>query len=94
MEIFLEDPDSKWNEGIMLQEYHGVFSLVSANKSTNSEGTVWMRWGFPQNKDKKPIDKAIPWKIRLGSKRQAVKTLQYFLEQLTNSESEDGTQPF
>ena len=89
MEIFLEDPDSKWNEGIMLEEYNGVFSLVSANKSQNSEGTVYKKWGFPQNKDRAPTDKAIPWKVRMGSKRQAVKTLQYFLEQLTNGEPED-----
>lgn len=93
-EIFLEDPESDWNEGIMLEEYNGVFSLVSANKSRNSEGTVYKKWGFPQNKDKQPINKAIPWKVRLGSKRQAVKTLQYFLEQLTNNGTEAPDLPF
>jgi hypothetical protein len=85
-EIFLADPDSEYNDGAMLEEYKGVFSLVSANEA--KDGTVYKKWGFPQ-KDKKPISQAIPWKVRLGSKRQAVKTLQYFLDQLISAEPEE-----
>jgi hypothetical protein len=85
-EIFLADPDSEYNDGAMLEEYKGVFSLVSANEA--KDGTVYKKWGFPQ-KDKKPIAQAIPWKVRLGSKEQAVTTLKFFLDQLTNAEIEE-----
>ena len=83
-EIFLEDPESDWNEGIMLEEYNGVFSLVSAQRSKKAEGTVYKKWAYPVGKDKKPIDKMFPMGVRMGSKMQAVKTLKYFLDQLTN----------
>jgi hypothetical protein len=85
-EIFLADPDSEYNDGAMLEEYKGVFSLVSANEA--KDGTVYKKWGYPQ-RDKKPISQSIPWKVRLGSKRQAVKTLQYFLDQLISAEPEE-----
>jgi len=95
-EIFLKDPESNYNEGIMLEEYNGVFSLVSAQKSMKSEGTVYKKWAFPVGKDKKPIDKMFPIGVRMGSKMQAVATLKYFLEQLTNSAEpqDDDTAPF
>jgi len=96
-EIFLEDPESDWHEGIMLEEYNGVFSLVSANRSMKSEGTVYKKWCFPV-RDKKPIEKMFPMGVRMGSKMQAVKTLKYFLEQLSTDENEpkaeDGDIPF
>ena len=95
-EIFLKDPESNYNEGIMLEEYNGVFSLVSAQKSMKSEGTVYKKWAFPVGKDKKPIDKMFPIGVRMGSKMQAVATLKYFLEQLTNSTEpqDDDEAPF
>ena len=90
-EIFLEDPESKYNEGIMLEEYNGVFSLVSAQKS--QKGPVYKKWAFPVGKDKQPIEKMFPMGIRMGSKIQAVKTLKYFLSKLSNDVDED-TSPF
>ena len=65
-EIFFEDPSSDYKEGIMLEEYNGVLSLVAAQRSAKAEGTVYKKWGFPQDRDKKPISEAIPWKVRLG----------------------------
>ena len=89
MEIFLEDPESKWGEGVMLEEYNGAFRLLSAQ---NKEGTVYKKWCFPVGKDKKPISKMFPMGVRMGSKMQAVATLKYFLEQLTTQE--EDTEPF
>jgi len=95
-EIFLEDPESDYHEGIILEEYKGAFSLVSAQKS--KEGPVYKKWCFPVGKDKKPIEKMFPMGVRMGSKMQAVKTLKYFLEQLSTDENEpkteDGDIPF
>jgi hypothetical protein len=93
-DIFVLDHESEWNEGAMLEEYKGVISIVAAQKSNKDDGIIYKKWGFPQNKDKEPISKAIPWKVRLGSKRQAVQTLKYFLEQLTNEpQAGPGSEP-
>ena len=93
LEIFLADPDSKYNEGIMLEEYNGILSLVYAQKSKEDDGKVYKRWCFPQDKDLQPREKAIPWKVRLGKREQAVKTLKYFLDQLVNTEDEGEGPP-
>lgn len=89
-EIFYERDDSDYGEGIILEKYEGKFSLVAGNKSQKAEGTVYMKWGYPQGKDRKPIDKAIPWKVELGNSREAIKALQYFTQQLTNM---SGSEP-
>ena len=88
-EIFLEDEESDWNEGIMLQEYNGVFSMITAQRPRNSEGTVYKKWCFPVGKNKKPIEKMFPMGVRLGSRRQAVNALRYFLTQLSKVEGQD-----
>lgn len=85
MQIFYQKEDEeskKWGNGIILQEYNGALELVRANKSLNSEGTLYLKWGFPQGKDKQPFEKSIPWKIELGNSREAVKILSFFLRQL------------
>ena len=51
---------------------------------------IFTEWVFPQKKDgsKKPIDKSLPWKIKLGPKEEAIKALKFFIEKL-----EGGTSP-
>jgi len=66
---FFEIPDSKYSEGIILEEYQGSWSLVSGR--TGTDGKNYKKWGFPQGKDKEAIGKAIPWKIYLGPSRKA-----------------------
>jgi len=93
MEIFFKDPESKWNEGVLLDEYNGEFRLIS---SQENEGKIYKKWCYPVGKDKKPIDKMFPIGVRMGSKTQAMATLKYFLEQLTNSAEppDDDEAPF
>lgn len=98
-EIFFKDESSDYREGVMLEEYNGILSLVAAQSSQTGEGTVYKKWGFPQDKEKQPISKAIPWKVRLGPPRQAVKMLEYFLGQLKKepverTQSQDDGIPF
>ena len=78
IEIFFEYPNNKYGEGILLQEWNGTYSLVAAQKSQNG-GTVYKKWVAPIGRDKKPIDKQLPWRIDLGdSREQALETLRYF----------------
>ena len=88
---FREMPDSEYHEGVMLDEYNGNWSLVSANKG--KDGKVYLRWGFPQGLDRKPREKGVPWKVNLGTQEQALKTLKYF-GALLGGEPDSGEIPF
>jgi hypothetical protein len=48
-----------------------------------------MEWVFPQKRDgsKEPIDKSLPWKIKLGPKAEAIKALKFFIEKLEGDTS-------
>ena len=89
---FYADPDSEYGEGVLLDEYNGRYSLVSARQ--RKTGEIYMQWGFPQARDgsKKPIDKSLPWKITPGNKDAMIKMLQYFLGLLETGG--DGEIPF
>jgi len=80
-EIFYKYESSQYGDGILLNEYRKEFSLVAA-KSKDDE--IFMEWVFPQKRDgsKEPIDKSLPWKIKLGPKAEAIKVLKFFLEKL------------
>ena len=93
MQVFYQLQDEvskKWNNGIVLQEYNGSFEMVRANKSKNSEGTLYLKWGFPQGKNQEATAKAIPWKLELGNAKEAVEALEFFLRQLRGDEPESG----
>jgi len=84
-ETFYEyQTNNAYGDGILLDEYRNEFSLVSAKRK---EGKTYMEWVFPQKKDgsKQPIDKSLPWKIKLGPKDEAIKALKFFLAQLEGS---------
>jgi hypothetical protein len=98
MDDFLRYPGNQYNEGISLDEYNGVISLVLAQEG--EDGTIYKRWCFPQVKGKKPGAKALPWRIALGKPQEAVKVLQYFIDAIRDGagmpvpEDQDGDIPF
>ena len=79
--VFYANEGSQYGEGIVLDEYKGVFSLVAARKK---EENVYLEWCFPQARDgsRKPIEKSLPWKVSLGDREAAIKTLRAVLVQL------------
>lgn len=79
-EIFF-DLETKYGEGVLLEEYNEEYSLIAASKG-QGQGTIFKKWVFPQMKDRKPAEKALPWKVTLGGHRQAIKALEYFLKHL------------
>ncbi|MCK4391123.1 MAG: hypothetical protein KAV83_12905 [Desulfobacterales bacterium] len=86
-EIFYKYPSSPYDDGILLNEYRNEFSLVAAKRKNDK---TYMEWVFPQKRDgsKEPIDKSVPWKIKLGSKAEAIAVLKFFLDRL-----DGGTPP-
>lgn len=85
-EIFYEYESSQYGDCILLNEYRGEFSLVAAKRKDDE---IFMEWVFPQKRDgsKEPIDKSLPWKIKLGPKAEAIKVLKFFLEKLESDTS-------
>ena len=73
LDLFIEIPFSEHNEGVVLNEYNGTFSLIQAQKG--KDGKHYMRWCFPQGKDRQPMEKAIPQKINLGDRNAATEVL-------------------
>jgi len=80
--MWYEYPDSKYGEGIIIDEYRGEFSLISANRGDNE--TLYEQWVYPQKRGGKgPIDKSVPWKIKLGNNKEAaMKTLKILIGML------------
>ena len=71
--------DEQWRNGVALEEYGGKFSLVRAYQ--DRDDGVRLKWGYGQ-KDKAPMEKAIPWKVELGDRDTAVSVLNRFLIEL------------
>lgn len=69
--------DDQYSQGIVLDEYNGKLSLCSANEG--NDGKIYLQWCFPQDKDKNPRPKSLPWKITLGNISQAVHILETYL---------------
>jgi hypothetical protein len=75
---------------IIPEEYDGKIQLIMGQ--LGQDGTVYKRWGKLQLKKDEYTKTAIPWKISLGSKDQAITALKFFLQQLgqTVEEIDDG----
>jgi hypothetical protein len=81
--VFVELEGSKWNDGVALDEYNGIFSVVAAQRS-RTNGKIYKRYAFPQNKDKKAVDTAVPMGVRLGNRTQAIQILKQALAALSD----------
>lgn len=72
-EITIPIPNSQYGEIIVVNKYGDQFSLVAGGVS--KAGQNYMKWGFPQGSDKKPREKAIPWKLNLGNRNEAIEVV-------------------
>ena len=89
--MFIKDESSQYGEGVLVDEYQGVYSLVAAQES--KDGKIYTKWCHPQGAKNTIISKAIPWKIKLGTKQDAVSTLKAILAEIA-PENEDIDAPF
>lgn len=64
--------DRQYGEGFEVNEYKGQISLIAAREANN--GKIYQRWGeIETGKDQ---TKRLPVSVKLGSKEDAIKTLQ------------------
>ena len=76
-EIQIDLPGSQYNECILVELYKDQYSLMLAVKG-KADSTVYKKWTYPQvRKDGKnyPAEKAIPLKLPLGNRDDAVKVI-------------------
>jgi hypothetical protein len=73
---FLKTSDT-YNEGILLDIYQNEYGLCVAEEG--SDGNIYKKWIFPQTKGREPGPKAIPWKITLGVRQQAIQRLEQLI---------------
>ena len=69
--------NEQYGDGVAVDTYNGEISLVSAKQNADT-GDIWMEWVYPAKRaDGKsvPGEKMLPWKIRLGSREQALTIL-------------------
>ena len=88
-EITIPIPHSNYNECIIIEKYGDIYSLVAGAKSQKAEGTVYKKWGFPQDGNKKPREKAVPWKISLGNRTDAIEVIKRIAEEFGLSIKDD-----
>lgn len=83
-EIPFKLAESHYNEVLLLEKYGDNYGIVLSQESKQG-GTNYKRWVYPQRRvDNKnePADKAIPHRIPLGSKTQALTILQGMIASL------------
>jgi len=90
--IFLQDKNSQYGDGILLEEYNENFSLYAAQKS--NDGPIYKRWGRVKIGKDKYTEKDVPIQIRLGNQNEAIEKLKFFLEQLNAPVGEQEDIPF
>ncbi|MBS3777491.1 MAG: hypothetical protein KGY70_20010 [Bacteroidales bacterium] len=79
-EIISIQMGNKFNDVIRLDEYNEQISVVSAREG--KDGKTYPQWVFPQDRDRKPRDKAIPLKVTLGDRETAARHLRYLADVL------------
>lgn len=80
LERTFTETNEQFHSGCALDEYNGTISVCSAQKG--KDGICYLRWCFPQTKNRKPSEKPIPVRITLGDKEQAIMILKSFLKEL------------
>lgn len=92
--FFIENPESEYGNGFLLDEKNGVYSLIAAHKG--KDGQVYMDWGYPQTKDgsKKPQKTGIPWKLTFSRRAETAAMLRYFISLLEKPKQEEEGAPF
>ena len=73
-----------YHDVILLDEYNGIISIVSGREG--KDGKNYPQWVFPQDQNRKPREKAIPLKVSLGDRDNAIKHLRYLLDCLEAGE--------
>lgn len=80
---------SEYNEVVLLEKYGDRYSIVLGQESRNG-GTVYKKWCYPQRRvdnQNLPAEKAIPMRIPIGDRNQAIAIMQGMLAAFKNPQT-------
>jgi len=79
------ETDKQWGQGIIVECYNNVWSLVLGNRNDNG---IYKKWCYPQKHGKlrEPWDKAVPWKVPLGNATEAIDRLRQIAKVIQGGE--------
>jgi len=84
-EFYQYPGENPYNEGFILNEYNGGYSLAFANMG--KDGRIYLKWHFPQRiGSREPIDKSLPWEVKLGDRYEAIEALRHVIKELQGDE--------
>lgn len=55
--------NERYGRGVCVNHYKGEVSICQATQ--NDAGEIWLEWCHPQ-RNREPMEKAVPWGLRLG----------------------------
>lgn len=70
--------NGEYHSGIAINVYKNEVSICQASVSSK-DGNIYSDWVFPQDRDRNPGSRAIPHKIPLGLKQQAIQRIEQLL---------------
>ena len=85
-DTFIET-DSKYGSGMCLDDYNDMISICNAHPDGDK---VWLEWCFAQDKDRKPREKGLPWKINIGRVSDAIHNLRSMADSLEHIYNSPG----
>lgn len=83
------ETSEQYKQGVVLDEYGDKISICSAQEG--KDGKTYLEWAFPQDKDRKPRSKSLPWKVTIGDKQEAIRILKAYVAVLEGKEG--GQEP-
>ena len=83
------ETSEKYKSGFVLNEYKDEFSLIAAKEG--SDGRIFQTWG--EIEVKYDTKKRLPVSVRLGSRDDAIATLQEVLEALEGTQNAQWNDP-
>ena len=70
-EVVIPVESSKYGDCVIAQKYGDGYKLLAGKVSNKPDGTPYLRWVYPQTKDRQPSEKTIPLQISLGNLTEA-----------------------
>jgi len=88
-DVFFEyTGENRFHEGVTLNSFKGEYSLAQAQ--AGNDGKIYKKWGYPQKHgEMAPIEKSLPWQIKLGAKDNAIEMLRGFIKALQGTEESE-----
>ena len=70
-EMIIPVESSQYGDCVICQKYGDGYKLLAGKVSNKPDGTPYLRWVYPQTKDRQPSEKTIPLQISLGNLTEA-----------------------